>query len=154
MKFSDIKTVSNDLILGIISRNEFLKVQKNLPKKDLVLILVLEPGMEDISNEIVQDFKDVLQIKFWDVEESFCQYDPLTDSQGNELKEFILKNKDSQFLISCKAGKSRSAGVGLAIECLINHSGDKYAHQTSYSSIKEHKGRYTPNLTVYDKILK
>jgi len=53
---------------------------------------------------------------------------PISWEQGKELKEFILKNSNKSFLIHCTAGISRSAGVALAIECLIEYEGVKRYH--------------------------
>ena len=63
-----------------------------------------------------------------------------------------MKNKDRVFLINCEAGVSRSAAIGLAIEYLLR---DKELYQKwEYfpSKILQH-WRYTPNMTVFNKII-
>jgi len=152
-----INTVSTNLIKGIISLNEFKYIKDTINKENLVLISISEPkqnGYEDetLSDTDVKDFKDSIRVKFWDVEEDIDEYKVISDSVAKELHDFIIKNKNNKFLIHCKAGQSRSAGVGMAVECLINHDGDKYQYILKGSDITKNP-RYSPNFTVYDKIV-
>ena len=64
----------------------------------------------------------------------------------------LLKHKNNNFLIHCEKGQSRSAGVGLAIECILKFNGNKRAFSLEPSMILNHH-RYEPNMLVYDKIL-
>lgn len=148
--------LQNDLFEGIMSRNEFLEYQQGLTleeRKDIALISISEPDNEEYHHPVsIIGFADVLQIKFWDIEENFAQYTVLTDEQGKEIRKFILNNRDKKFLIHCKAGQSRSAGVGLAVECLVNFNGSRYDFRTGKTDIYDY-ARYSPNLTVFDKII-
>lgn len=162
-----IETVNTDTIEAIISRDEMQCAihQGILDKENLVLISIGEPGegykYSILSPNEVSGFRDVLQIEFWDVEEDLVQYTVLTDEQGKEIQDFILKNlqndPDCRFIINCKAGKSRSAAVGRAIECIkwfgIGEKA-KYLYKTSFNSEIHYYKRYSPNLTVFDKIVK
>jgi predicted protein tyrosine phosphatase len=147
--------IKNDIFIGIVSKQEFLQINKILKdnqKANIALISIHEPDNEGHKDEIVAGYKDVLQISFWDIESDLLQYKTISKSQGKRIKDFIIKNIDSKFLIHCAAGVSRSAGVGMAVECLKLYNGNKYNYQTSKSDIKEH-WRYSPNRTVFDAIM-
>ena len=133
--------------LGVYNRDEIEN------KEDMALIAIHDPDKNHHPDFKVEGFHDVLQINFWDLEESFGDYEILTDNQGKEIKEFIQKNLDKQFLIHCAAGISRSAGVACAVECLKNYQGNNYNYKTGHSNVRNHY-RYSPNWTVYDKIIK
>ncbi len=159
-----VETVSTQTIEAIISRVEIIKLinSKQLDTKNLVLISISEPVLEHYNDEAlpdneVKDFKDSLRVKFWDIEEDFGDYKIITDEQAKIIQDFIIKNKDNRFIINCKAGKSRSAAVGRSIECIVNFGiGEeaKYLYKTSFNSEIHNYSRYSPNLTVFDKIVK
>jgi predicted protein tyrosine phosphatase len=147
--------LKNDLFEGIVSWEEYLLMYNAdvLDKFNTVLISIHDPNRAIHPESKVMGFDDVLQMQFWDVESQIGRYHPLTDEQGTEIREFIEKNKDKRFLIHCAAGVSRSAGVGCAVECIVNFDGDDYGYKTGHSDIKPHD-RYFPNFTVYDAIVK
>ncbi len=163
----ELNTISTSTIEAVISRDEMQCAinQGILDKENLVLISIGEPGefykYSILSKEEVQGFKDVLQIEFWDVEEDFGDYKIITDEEAIIIQNFILKNlqKDpnARFIINCKAGISRSAAVAKAIEQLkffgIGEEA-KYNYKTCFDSEITKHSRYTPNLTVFDKIVK
>ncbi len=157
----EVQTISTDIIEAIISRSEMRCAiyQNIIDKQNLVLISIGEPGREDtiLTSEYIKDFKDVLQLEFWDIEEDFGDYKIITDEQAKEIQDFIVKNIDNKFIINCQAGKSRSAAVGLAIEQLkffgVGEEA-KYNYKTSFNSEISAHSRYCPNLTVFDKIVK
>ena len=152
-----IQTVRTDKILGIISNPEYLEVyNKDLipDKANVTLIAIHDTDKNPHPDFKVEGFHDVLQMNFWDTErDSDPKHPPITKEQGKEIKDFILKNKDTKFLIHCAAGMSRSAGVGMALECLLNCNGSPYEFSLSPSDVSAHP-RYSPNLTVYDAIVK
>lgn len=151
--------IQNDLFEGVMGMNEFIEYQKTLTIKDrenIVLISITEPDNDDyVSDNPVNTigFHDILEAKFWDVEVPIGKYHPLTDEQSLELRKFIIKNKSKKFLIHCKAGQSRSAGVAKAVECIVLYENDVDAYRTSKSDIDSFD-RYSPNQTVFDKIVK
>jgi len=150
--------LQNEDFVGIVGRVEFLLLNEagNIDKENTALICIFDPDKTEHPEELVQGYKDVLQIRFWDVEESFVNYRTITPEQGTTIKEFIEKNRSSRFLVHCEAGMSRSAGVGKAIECLKHHKGDRYGYRTSGSAIGDFSAktnRYHPNLTVFDAVL-
>lgn len=157
-----LSTISTNTIEAIISRNEIKELIRTdkLDKEKLVLITIGEPDNKSTSKltlEETRGFKDILMVEFWDIEEDFNQYKIITDEQGKIIQDFILKNIDDKFIINCQAGKSRSAAVGKAIECLKFFGiGDeaKYNYKTSFNSEIDTHSRYCPNLTVFDKIVK
>ena len=157
----DIDTVRSDILIGVIGKMDYLSLYYNdeiQDKENIALICILEPNVNNHPNEKIEGFHDVIQTKFWDITEPRIKhgetYPCITKEQGLELKEFILKNKDKKFLVHCAAGKSRSAGTALAIECLVKYNGDLLEFNTSYSAVKSHtSNRYSPNLLVRDTIL-
>lgn len=161
-----VETVSTDTIEAIVSRVEIIKLinSKQLDTKNLVLITIGEPTEKTgynqerkLSDGQVKFFKNYLMIEFWDIEEDFGDYKIITDEQGKIIQDFIIKNIDNRFIINCQAGKSRSAAVGRAIECIKFFGvGDeaKYNYKTSFNSEIDAHNRYCPNLTVFDKIVK
>lgn len=152
---SPIGTVQSDILVGIVGCNEYLDYyNKNFiqDKENIALICIHEPGNFIHPESKVQGFHDVLQMQFWDIEKDFANYKTISYEQGKEIRDFIIKNKDKKFLIHCAAGVSRSAGVGCAVECLVNYNGISYDYKIGHSDIKNHK-RYSPNWTVYDRII-
>lgn len=162
-----IETINTRTIEAVISRDEMQCAihQGILDKENLVLISIGEPGptyeYSILSKEQVQGFKNCLQTEFWDVEEDFGDYKIITDEEAKTIQNFILvnlqKDPDTRFIVNCKAGKSRSAAVGRAIECIANFGiGEeaKYNYKTSFESEFYNYKRYSPNLTVFDKIVK
>ncbi len=150
------KYIINNLFKAVYSKNEFIQELSTLTEDErskLVVISIHDIGAELFSEQTFLGFEDYIQMEFWDIEEAFGNYKPITKAQGKELNEFIWANKDKRFLIHCAAGQSRSAGVACAVECIVNFDGDNYAYLTGDSDVKTYP-RYSPNLTVYDAIIK
>lgn len=147
-------SIETPLIMGIISELEYLDYFNNdqIDKNGTVLIAIKDPGQYKHPEFKVQGFDDVLQVQFWDIEKDCDEYKCISPDTGKIIRDFIIKNKNKRFLIHCAAGISRSAGVGLAVECLIQNNGNKYEKAISGSKITEH-ARYHPNLKVYDIII-
>lgn len=162
-----IETINTRTIEAVISRDEMQCAihQGILDKENLVLISIGEPGhgyeYSILKPHEVQGFKDCLQIEFWDVEEDFADYKIITDEEAKTIQNFIIvnlqKDPDTRFIVNCKAGKSRSAAVAKAVECIANFGiGEeaKYNYKTCFNSEISKHSRYCPNLTVFDKIVK
>ena len=141
-------SVYSDLIEAIISRRELIDNYTKLDKNS-VLISIREPGSVKID---LNYFSSELYIDFYDITSNIGSIKIISDKKAKIIKNFILKNKNKRFVINCEAGQSRSAGVGLAIECILRFGGNIYNHSTSFSEIKDHP-RYFPNLIVYQKII-
>jgi hypothetical protein len=59
---------------------------------------------------------DIIVMEFWDVTMSetnpeFQGYPPMTEEQGKQIAEFIMKNYEKNIFVHCQAGISRSAAV-------------------------------------------
>lgn len=147
--------IQNDLFEGIVSRKEFLELNKegyfNRDPEKIAVISIFSPDNMPINIK-QEGFDNYIAVGFWDIEDNIGPYKIISEDIANRIKNFILQNKDKKFLIHCDAGMSRSAGVGLAVECLIKHNGDKYQASLEPSEIYQYR-RYSPNLTVRDKIL-
>ena len=119
-------------------------------------------GLDDINSfpidgKLLSRLKDNINVSFWDIEEKIGNYEPINDEQAYEIAKFINKYKNEigngiKVLIHCSAGISRSAGVGLAVKCIVKHNGDKHDFSLFPCEITQLK-RYYPNLVVYDKIV-
>ena len=152
----ELNTITTENLFAVISKTEFLEILDDLPQ-DLAIISISEPvteyySDESISDEILSRFSAYHKSKFWDIEEPIGDYETIPSETAKALKDFILDNSDKKFLVHCRAGQSRSAGVAMALECLLSHDGNKYDYATSGTSFYTNS-RYCPNLTVYDKIL-
>lgn len=158
-----MNTISTPTIEAIISRKEIIElIDTNHDMSDLVLISISEPILEGYHDETLTDsqvanFKDSIRVKFWDITDLIGHYDVISDETSLLLQQFIQSHISDRFIIHCRAGQSRSAGVGKAIEC-IKYFGigetAKYNYQTSFSSEIDAHPRYFPNLTVFNKLIK
>lgn len=151
----ELTSINSDKIYAIIGKEEFEIITPRMDvetKSKIVVISITDPDVDAVEPELFYDYADHLRIQFWDITKDFYPYDAITDEQGKQIKDFILKNKDAAFLIHCMAGISRSAGVGCAVECLLNYDGDVYAYATGNSDVKGF-WRYAPNLKVFDTIV-
>jgi predicted protein tyrosine phosphatase len=147
-----IYTITNDTILAVVGIEEIALIIPEV-KENTVLISITEPEDSlEISGEVRQRYFDVCDVKFWDIERPTPKHDVIDHSIALKIKEFILKYKDKQFAIHCRAGISRSAGVAMAVECLVNYSGGVYEYSTGHSDVKNF-WRYHPNRTVYERIV-
>ena len=148
--------LQNELFEGIVSRKEYLTLfDNNLINKDnTVLISISDPDNNSHSADKVSGFDEVIQVKFWDITQDTNENKIISTDTSKMIRDFIDRNVKLQktFLVHCEAGMSRSAGVGMAIECINNYQGYVYTYFTSTSDIKNH-GRYHPNLTVFDSIV-
>ena len=155
-------SISTSLIEAIISREELITYASTIDTSPLVLISISEPIFENYKDEalpasITSKFKDSLSVNFWDIEDDIPPYLAITDDIAYQIQQFILANLDQRFIIHCRAGVSRSAGVGKAIECIKYFGiGDqaRYGYTTCFTSEIDQHTRYFPNRTVFNKITK
>ena len=110
-----------------------------------------------IEEKLLNKVYDSLTVDFWDIEEKIGNYEPISSLKAKKIVEFIKKykekiGKDLKILIHCSAGISRSAGVGMAVKCIVKHNGNKYDFSLFPCAITQIK-RYFPNLFVMDKII-
>lgn len=155
---NEVFSVKTNTIKAIISRAEVMKYSEDGFKsldinENTVLISITDPKSDFLPVKIQNQFKDVLNIQFWDMEEQIGNYKPINKEEATIIRNFIINNKDKNFVIHCEAGISRSSGVGLAILLICEFNCDKYLMATSDNPIKSHH-RYSPNYTVYDMISK
>lgn len=159
-----METISTFTLEAVISRKEMIELIEQNPSKlsDLVLISISEPIFENYEDEALTDeqvkpFKASIRAKFWDIEEQIGNYEPISDETALQLQQFIQQHITERFIIHCRAGVSRSAAVGKAIEC-IKYFGigeeAKYNYQTSFNSEIDSHSRYFPNYTVFNKLTK
>lgn len=149
---------------SVESRKELLRNYRMYDYED-ALISIWSPGdYTKLINEDPKSIKDYEKMRsffdihirqeFWDTEDNVPGYDSISAEQAKDLAEFIVTNKDKKFVIHCDAGQSRSAGVALAVECIIKYNGDKYLFSTAKETpFVGRSPRYSPNYFVYDKII-
>jgi predicted protein tyrosine phosphatase len=154
----NLVTVKGNGIYAIIGRDEIESYPsydepysyiKEFPK-DLCFITISDPSRKNINHN--NHFVDTLELKFWDIEEDIGSYKIITNEQAKQIYDFIVKNKDKEFLINCEAGVSRSAGVGLAIEYLLRDK-EFYPKWEQFPSKVSQHWRYQPNMTVFNMII-
>ena len=107
MNIDNLVTCKGNGIFAIIGRdelesypsyNEPYNYVKEFPK-DLCFITISDINRDNINHN--NHFADVLELKFWDVEEDIGNYKIITDEQAKQIYDFIIKNKDKEFLINC-----------------------------------------------------
>lgn len=158
MEIDKLVTCKGNGIFAIIGRDEIQSYPsydepynyvKEFPN-DLCFITISDPDKQNIDDE--NYFLDTLKLKFWDVEEEIGRFAPIHLTQAKKIYDFIMKNKNSEFLINCEAGVSRSAGIGLAIEYLLRDKGFYPKWEHFPSKVLQH-WRYQPNMTVFNMII-
>jgi len=145
-------SIKTDQIFAIISREELQNELTKLPR-DLALISIYDPDKKPLKTN--NYFTGELFISFYDVESNWTDtLKPITNKQGKEIYDFIVKNKNKRFIVNCENGVSCSAGVGLAIETILRDKSMFPSAQKGFipSKILFHP-RYCPNWEVYDKII-
>ncbi len=149
------------LFEGVVSRKGLLNTYKQYDYT-AALISLWSPGdytkFEKKEPEYIKDYIKVkdyfdtsIRQEFWDTEDNVPGYPTISKEQADKILEFILGNKDKTFIVHCDAGQSRSAGVALAIECIVEYDGDRYLAGLSPSYTDDE--RYAPNRKVFDKIM-
>ncbi len=156
IKTNEIKAILGRKEIEHYSKDNFSKLDLN---KDTVLISITDPKSKTLEENILNKFKDSLSIQFYDIDieeeyksSSDWNFVPINNEEAKIILDFILKHKNDNFLIHCEKGQSRSAGVGLAIECILKFNGNKKEFSLEPSIILNHH-RYEPNMLVYNKIL-
>lgn len=103
-----IKVASKENLLHLI-------VSDSVDKNNCII------SIQDPKNFIKFNTKiKILYLKFHDVEEDAHGYKTISKNDANAIANFVLQNKDKNFIISCEAGISRSSGVAGAISKFIN----------------------------------
>jgi predicted protein tyrosine phosphatase len=152
----EYNTIVTDNIVAIVGIDEIIEI---IPPANTVLISIIDPKSEPLDQSIYDRYEDYHISSFWDIlksqeaiDNTGYHYKSISIEQAKEIKEFILKHKGKQFIIHCFAGISRSAAIGQALTCLIDHNADIDSYLNSKCAIKKH-WRYHPNKTVRDTIL-
>jgi predicted protein tyrosine phosphatase len=152
-------TVHTDKIEAIVGKDEmeiaaFHNGRYN--PEEFTLISIQNPEDTIDLKPMLEKFKRHLHIRFSDVTKPLIQdgktYLPIDNGQAKQIVEFILQNKEEKFFIHCEAGVSRSAGVGIAIECILNHNGNTEHFNLDDNAVSNH-WRYTPNTLVRDLLI-
>lgn len=140
------KTASNDNILCIIGKDEFIHFYDSLPKS-CVVISIADPfesnNDRSIPNTLLSMFNDYIKLHFHDLDKPFANLKYFTKDEANLLSEFIKKNKDKQFIVHCEAGMSRSAAIAKSILLWLDNCDDL----NNETMIDKHY-RYYPNKLV------
>ena len=131
---------------------EFLSSSPQLP--GVVLISILDPDdIESLPKHLLDKVEDSLTVRFWDIEKHIGKYKPISDNTAKLIAEFIWKHRDKKFLVHCTAGISRSAAVALAIECILEHHGNKREFALKGCPGITGNPRFLPNCFVFNKVI-
>jgi len=112
-------------------------------------ILISICTFEDDFPELPEDNKrmGVLRLSFADTDEKKAEKEqlPITESQAEEILNFVDRYKDKVELIICQCdgGISRSSGIAAALSKILNND-DKWVFNSK---------RYLPNMYVYRLLL-
>jgi len=118
---------------------------------DYEKLLKEDPEYIKHYQKVQQFFKQSFRQEFWDTENNVPGYDSINPNQADALVEYIVDNYKKTFIIHCDAGQSRSAGVALAIECIVKHGGNRY--QAGLDNSWTDQERYSPNRYVFDTLM-
>lgn len=105
-----------------ISRNVAQLLRPELLSEKTCIISINEPHSLDGDSELYPNWYKVHRTRFWDVVERLPQgialaghppgdIDPINEEQAKEMAAFIRENWDSNIIVHCRAGISRSAAV-------------------------------------------
>jgi len=143
-------------IINIFSRKEmetFLRGTEKL--SGIVVISITDPDLKEIDRDLLSKADDFLVVKFWDIDEETDHpiYKPIDRETAKKVAEFIWKNREKKFLINCEGGESRSAGVGLAVECIVRDKGNRLEFSWNGCSAIVRNPRFRPNWYVFNRIV-
>lgn len=127
MMFADLSKYCNDIAYISISASEKCAME----------------FFHDFSEtkHYLPDSNNVLNLNFDDVTEDDI-YPAISEEQATQIIDFVDRNLGKHLIIHCRAGKSRSAACGAAIEACY---GDTY-------KIEPHNPCNTPNPDVLAKV--
>jgi len=137
----------------ILDKHAALKVAEIFPKP-FAVISISTPGDEPPKFPNNKLLKYLLPLSFYDIDPASWETSELeiykngifSEKQAKQIIEFVYKIEEVEIdtmLIHCDAGVSRSAGVGAAVELIMNGS-DK----TVFNNRK-----FVPNRFVYRTII-
>ncbi len=156
LKFTTIQTKHIEAIVGRDEMKLAAFHDGRYNPKDFVLISIQNYDDEMKLKSSHKKFKRSIHLRINDVQEPTMNCGkmiyPIEPIQIKELVEFILKNKNEKFFIHCEWGVSRSAGIALAIECILSHRGNLDSLNRTDNPIANF-WRYTPNLHIRDKLI-
>lgn len=151
-----------NLFEGVIGRKEFFDQADQInPRCNLIAIWSPGDFMKLYKDDLkyIEDyykkanlFNDYIRFDFWDTENNVPGYPTINQKQALELISFIDKHMDESFLIHCDAGQSRSAGVSMAVECIIKFNADRYQFSLCTPYVGRFE-RYSPNYEVFKIIM-
>jgi predicted protein tyrosine phosphatase len=100
---------------------------------------------KSFDDVIVMEFSDLTIYEFNQIPPGQHEVILFTPELATQLAQFIVKNKDKNFMVHCAAGVSRSGAVGLAIACLNDI-------ESEFTAI--YKGQILPNQYVFNLTMK
>lgn len=166
----DYVTAKTKHIEFIFSKDELLTLTA-LTKKDILknynVISITEPTENVFNDKLLSLYNNSLKLVFSDIRRDIdklisetnnvndknqlieLKKTEITNEQIEQIKNFILDNKDKKFIVHCSAGISRSSAIGMYIEEILNN--DENERKINQDLILNH-WRYSPNKIVYFKM--
>lgn len=137
-----MKTVYN------IPRHDAKDTNRVFDASKYAWISIQEPLTRDgnIKPHITNEYLDKLpnlKVSFWDIEESQPGIVPASPEVLDELFAFIMTHRDSNIVVNCAAGKSRSGAIAKFCVEKLGHIWDIKSQQ-----------RADPNLYIYSELIK
>lgn len=166
----DYVTVKTKHIEFIFSKDELLTLTA-LTRKDILnnfnVISITEPKENVFNDNLLSLYNNSLKLVFSDIRRDIdklisetnnvndknqlieLKKTEITNEQIEQIKNFIIDNKDKKFIVHCSAGISRSSAIGMYIEEILNN--DENERKINQDLILNH-WRYSPNKIVYFKM--
>ena len=90
---------------------------ENLIPKDNAILISITGTASDFASISTGLYKDILQIRFSDIQKDFGKFRAFTKNQAQDILNFVDKNLTVKYVyINCERGQSRSAACHSALE--------------------------------------
>ena len=112
--------------------------------EDFILISITEPSSKHVRLPTNKHCDGILRLRFHDIPQKQRGRVHFQHRHAQRIKRFVLRHDTDLIICQCRAGVSRSAGVGAALAKYYNLDVEEYFTT----------GGYVPNLLVFRTLLK
>jgi len=112
--------------------------------EDFILISITEPRSKHVRIPTNKHRNGILRLRFYDIAQKQRSKVHFQHRHAQRIKRFVLRYDTNLIICQCRAGVSRSAGVGAALAKYYNLDVEEYFTT----------GGYRPNLLVFRTLLK
>jgi predicted protein tyrosine phosphatase len=131
------------MLYAIMNRDKARVAALHSEAPATAIISIIDPDRESNDFRPQPWLKEVLELKFKDVEAGIAQC--ITKRQARKIADFAKRHygQVERFIVHCEYGISRSAGVAAALsEYFEGHDNGIFTNRA-----------YSPNMTCYDYVL-